>query len=331
MADSAPIRHHLVEISPKSYEHPADRAATAMLQSIPMLETLIRRLSEMQFERAYRQILLANSVRLGPDQLPQLYKRYEEVLETLDMPEKYDLYITQTPVANAFVFGSGQPIIVLHSALLDLLDERQLQAVIAHEVGHILSNHMLYRTILVLLMALGQVAVPGLAGLPMMALRVALLEWYRAAELTADRAATLAVRDPLVLCQTMMHLAGGPVSQQLNLDAFLKQAREFETEGEGYDRAMRLFLGAGNTHPFPVQRVSELMAWVRSGEYDRILHGDYRRRSERVEPRAEAAAAVNYYTERLRAIAEEFSAPAREAGQSFGDWFRRERNGKDEG
>ena len=42
---------------------------------------------------------------------------------------------------------------------------------------------------------------PLIAGLPLLAIKLALLEWYRAAELTCDRAATLVNRSPMTTCR----------------------------------------------------------------------------------------------------------------------------------
>lgn len=305
MSDS-PIRHRLPNISPKAYEHPADRAATAALQSIPMLDQVVKGLMEFGFERVFRQILLGNSVKVGPDQLPHIWKSYQHVLDTLDMPNEYDLYMMQTPIANAFAFGSSDPIIVLNSGLVSLLDDAQLQSVLAHEAGHILSDHVLYRTVLILLLNLGQAArLPFLVGLPIQAIILALREWQRAAELSSDRAATLVVRDPLITCRTMMHLAGGSSSEKFNLDAFIKQATEYEEWEDGYDRLVRFFPELYSTHPFPVRRVSELMKWVQSGEFDRIIRGEYRKRDDDVNVRKEAGDAFEHYKDRFQSIFDE--------------------------
>jgi Zn-dependent protease with chaperone function len=144
--------HRLRDISPKAYEHPADRAATAALKSIPMLDAVVRRLIEFQYERAFRQILLGSSVKLGPDQLPELWDAYERLLATLDMPDTYDLYLTQYPIPNAAAIGAKQPMILINSELLALVDHDELRAVVAHEIGHILSDHQLYRTALMILL-----------------------------------------------------------------------------------------------------------------------------------------------------------------------------------
>src|ERR687893_437978 len=160
MTDPLPEDQRLKDISPKAYEHPADRAATAALASIPMLDIVVRKLIEFGYERALRQTYLGASVRLGTDQLPGIWTLYQHVLGVLDMPEEYDLYITQQPMANAMTVGAGKPIVVLNSATVSLLDDDQLEAVLAHEVAHILSDHVLYRTALAILLALGTRGLP---------------------------------------------------------------------------------------------------------------------------------------------------------------------------
>ncbi|MBA3532867.1 MAG: M48 family metallopeptidase [Ardenticatenales bacterium] len=318
--DTLPIRHQLKNISPKSYEHPGDRAATAALKQIPLLDVAIKKIVELNLERLYRQILLGNSVKIGPEQLPHIYSSYQHVLYTLDMPDEYDLYISQTPVPNAMVFGTTKPIIVLNSGLVSLLDDSQIQAVLAHEVGHILSDHVLYITMMrILIFATG---LSGILGLPLWAVQLALLEWFRAAEFTADRAATLVVRDPMITCRTMMNLAGGSSSEKFNIDAFIKQAEEYEQWPDGYDKALRFFSEIGTTHPFPVWRVSEIMKWVKSGDFDRIIRGEYRTRDEKIDPAKEASEAASFYTQRFQDVMKEVGAGVRNASEQTGESAR---------
>jgi Zn-dependent protease with chaperone function len=315
------IRHRLVDISPKAYEHPADRAATAALKRIPKLDLVVRRLIEFQYERALRQSFLASSIKLGPAQLPDLWGRYETVLEILDMPEVYDLYVTQWPLANAATIGSKEPMIVLNSAAVALLDETELDTLLAHEVGHVLSDHVLYTTALILLLQLGMPRA-GITTLPLLALQTALLEWFRATELSCDRAATLVNRDPLVTSRTLMVIAGGANSRKLNLDAFLAQAAEYEEWESGWDRLSRFFVELRLTHDFPVRRVHELTKWVHSGEYDRIVGGDYPKRGDDVDPRVAAGDAVDFYARRFKRLAEAAQEEVEKASGRLSDWLR---------
>lgn len=163
-----PMPRRPAGISAKAYQHPAHAAATAARQSIPGLDAVVRKLIEFRYERAYRQALLASSIRVGPDQLPDVWTSYRRVLDTLDMPGLYDLYLTQAPVPNALAIGADSPMIVLFSGSVSLFEPDELETVLAHEVGHILSDHVLYQTalqIILRLMPLGRI--PALAGLPL--------------------------------------------------------------------------------------------------------------------------------------------------------------------
>jgi Zn-dependent protease with chaperone function len=316
------IPYRLKGLSPKAYEHPADRAATAALQSIPMLNTAVRKLIELQYERAFRQVFLASGVRIGPDQLPEVYESYRQVLAVLDMPDEYDLYLIEFPLVNAAAIGAERPLIVVNSALVSLLEPDELRTVLAHELGHILSNHMLYRTALLILLQMTLPRLPLIAGVPLLAVRAALLEWSRAAELSCDRAATLANRDPLVTARTLMTAAAGIRSSKLNLDAFLRQATEYHEWDSPFDRAKRFFIELSLEHDFAVRRVSELMKWIRSGEYDRIIGGEYRTREEPPDPGREAESAVAHYRERFRKILKEGGDEAERASTRVADWWR---------
>ena len=195
------------------------------------------------------------------------------------MPETYDLYVTDTVIANAMAIGSQNPIVVVGSPLLGRLGPGEQRALLAHEVAHILSDHVLYNTALqILLRAGGNIPFP--LAIPAAAVRAVLLEWSRAAELSCDRAQALVVRDPTIVCRGLMALAGGMHSDRLNFDAFLAQAREYEDWDDPSDRVRRFFYEINATHPYAVRRVSEVMRWVQSGEYDRIQRGEYIRRGE---------------------------------------------------
>ncbi|MGA2470266.1 MAG: M48 family metallopeptidase [Solirubrobacteraceae bacterium] len=311
--------YQLKRISAKSYEHPADRAATASLQSIPYLDTVVRKLIELGYERALRQAYLGSSVRLGEDQLPDVWHAHARAYATLDLDPVPDLYLTQFPIANAAAIGVKRPIVVVQSGLVTLLDADQLRAVFAHEAGHVLSDHMLYSTAAEILLLLS--SLPGIP-LPLLPIRHALLEWKRAAELSCDRAAAIVVRDPVAVCRMLMVIAAGAEAEKLDLDVFMAQATEYNEKGSGLERLTRLLLNLNLTHPMPVRRVHELMAWVGSGEYDRIVGGSYVSRDEPLRPRAEASDAVAHYAERFRSVARDAGESINDIGKQLSDWLR---------
>ena len=322
LPDSA---YQLEGISPRAFQHPADRAATAALKQVPYLDRVVRRLIELGYERALRQAMLGSAVRLGQEQLPRIWVLEREVFHVLDLEDVSDLYLTQFPLANAVTFGSGRPVIVLNSEIVRLLDTAGLRVVMAHEAAHVLADHVLYQTALVILLQLGQsIRLPIFAGLPLLAIRSALLEWSRAAELSCDRAAALVTRDPLAVCRTLMTIAGGEAVDELNLDAFMKQGLDYEEKGSGLDRLTRLFAQLNITHPMPVRRTHELLGWVRSGDYDRITNGEYLRRGQEPPLRDEAGAAQEHYATRVRDAFRDVGDSFGDVGQQLADWLARQ-------
>jgi Zn-dependent protease with chaperone function len=339
MTTSLPEDQRLINLSSKAYEHPADRAATAALQSIPALDVVVRKLIEFGYERAYRQNLLASSIRLGEDQIPGIWADWNAVCARLDLPERYDIYLTQYPVTNAMAIGAEKPMLLVNSRCVDVLDELEVRTVLGHEAGHILSDHVLYITALNILILLSRgVRLPFLAGLPLHAVMLVLLEWYRAAELSSDRAATLVNRDPLVTCRTLMVLAGGVRSSKLNLDAFIQQASDYEEWSSGWDKLNRMRNDLWLTHSRPVKRVKEIREWVQSGEYDRIVKGEFPTRDQQADARKEASEAYEHYKERFRRIFADFGgenvgekvaeAQVKVAGaaEKVADWLRPRRD-----
>jgi Zn-dependent protease with chaperone function len=319
--------YKLDQISPRALQHPADRAATAALQQVPYLDAVIRKLIELGYERAVRQIHLGSAIRLGDSQLPRIWVLERESFNVLDLPEVPDLYLTQWPIANAAVFGSGKPILVLNSEIVTLLDDEGLRAVMAHEAAHVLADHVLYGTALQILILLGRsIRLPLLAGLPLRAVTAALLEWFRAAELTCDRAAAVVTRDPLAVCRVLMTLSAGAAVSELNLDAFMAQGLDYTEKGRGLERLSRLMIDLNLTHPMPVRRAHELLGWVREGEYDRIIGGEYIRRGEEPPPREEADAASKHYADRVRGAFKDAGESVADVGKQLSDWLDRTRD-----
>jgi Zn-dependent protease with chaperone function len=317
----------LERISSRAYQHPADRAATAALAKVPYLDQVVRKLIELGYERALRAASLGAAVRLGQEQLPRIWVLHRQVLNTLDIDKVPGLYMTQFPYANAYAIGTEKPIVVLNSELVRILDDDGRRVVLAHEAAHIHSDHQLYRTALLILLMIGDaVRLPIFAGLPLLAIQLALLEWSRAAELSCDRAAALVTRDPQAVCRALMVIAAGEAAEDLNLDAFIAQGMDYSDRGTGLDRLTRLLQQLRITHPMPVRRVRMLLDWVQEGEYDRMVRGDYMRRGEEPSAREEADAAGTYYADRIGSAIQSAGSSVGEVGQQLGDWLKRVRS-----
>ncbi|HZN87873.1 MAG TPA: M48 family metallopeptidase [Thermoleophilaceae bacterium] len=324
MSEQIESAWRLEGISPRAYQHPADRAATAALAKVPYLDEVVRRLIAIGYERALRAASLGASVKLGQEQLPHVWVLQRQVYNALDMERVPDLYLTQFPVANAYAIGTKQPIVIVNSEIIRLLDDEGRRVVLAHEAAHVHSDHVLYRTALLILLMIGASArLPIFAGLPLLAIRLALLEWSRAAELSCDRAAALVTRDPQAVCRALMTISAGEAADMLNLDAFIVQGMEYSETGTGLERLTRLMQDLNVTHPMPVRRVRMLLDWVREGEYDRMVRGEYLRRGEEPSTREEADAASAFYGDRIGGAIQSAGGSVSEVSQQFAEWLRR--------
>jgi Zn-dependent protease with chaperone function len=279
MDESPGQRRILTQISPLAWEHPADRAALNALRKLPGFDMALRKVFGMFGERAIRLAFKANAVRVTEAQYPWIHERLVRACEVLDVEKMPELYVSQTPVVNAGAVGMSDPFIVLNSSMLEILTPDEVEAVIGHELGHILSGHVLYKTLLLLIMRISLFRYP-IAGLALMPLMFALLEWYRKSELSCDRVGLLTVQDSDVSLSALMKMAGGMRGEELNLDEFVAQSEEYRDSHDVLDSVYKVLNVLGATHPFSVVRVAELRDWIDSGSYERILAGDYQRRGE---------------------------------------------------
>jgi Zn-dependent protease with chaperone function len=274
-------RVRLQGISSRAYEHPADRSALVAMRKLTGFDVLLRRLAGLFNDRSLRLLFLASSVRAGPEQFPHLYRLLVDGSAILDLPEVPELYIVQNPLPNAMTLGSDKPFIVITTGLVDLYDDEELRFTIGHELGHVLSGHAVYRTMLFHLTRLAtRIAWFAIGYIGLRVIIAGLEEWYRKSELSCDRAGVLAGQDPAAGRRALMKLAGGPKMSELSHHAFHEQAREYDAVPDVREGLLKLLQLQGTTHPFAVVRFAELDRWVNEGDYVRILSGEYPRRED---------------------------------------------------
>jgi Zn-dependent protease with chaperone function len=277
--DRARVR--LPGISSRAYEHPADRSALVALRKLTGFDALLRRLASLFSDRSLRLLYLASAVRASQEQFPHLYQLLLDGASVLDLPEVPELFISQDPIPNAMTLGSDKPFIVVTTGLVDLLDIEEMRFVIGHELGHALSGHAVYRTMLYNLTQLAtRLAWFAIGYIGLRVIVAGLEEWYRKSELSCDRAGALAGQDPAAGRRALMKTAGGSRMSELSHDEFTRQAEEYDAVPDVREGLIKLLQLQGNTHPFAVIRFAELDRWVAEGDYARILEGDYPRREE---------------------------------------------------
>jgi Zn-dependent protease with chaperone function len=334
MASNVPAprpRRTYPEIAPVTWEHPADRAALQTLRAIPGVDEVIRKiLGLLGGERGIRLLFQASAVKVGPTQFPRLWQMHVEMCATFDWQKVPELYVTQTPVFNAGAYGIDDPFIVFHSAALELLDDDELRALLAHELGHVMSGHSLYKTIAMILALVSLSALPLFAGIALFPIKLAFLEWSRKSELTADRAGMLGIQDAVVMQRKFMKMAGGGrgewfTAADMNTDAFMAQAHEYANANEALDLVYKVINTLGLTHPMATVRAGEIQHWIAAGDYDRILRGEYVKRGtpEADRPvRDHAKEAKDYYAGEMRDMGQKVGAAAKQAAENIREAFR---------
>ncbi|WP_082127271.1 M48 family metallopeptidase [Calothrix sp. 336/3] len=264
----------LIGLKADSFRHPLDLEATQALKQIPGIDMLVRNLLGPVAEQVFYVENIASSILVGEKQLPHLHALLLEACQILDM-EPPQLYVRQHPAPNAYTFAmrGKQPFIVIHTSLIDILTPEEIQGVIAHELGHLKCDHSVYLTPVNILI-LAAATVPTVGAILAQSIQSQLLEWVRCAEFTCDRAALLATQNPKIMMSVLMKLAGGSpnLSPQLNLDAFIAQARAYDDISKTeMGEMLKVARTAQLTHPVPVLRAREIDQWASGKEYQKLL------------------------------------------------------------
>lgn len=264
----------LIGLNADRFRHPLDLQATNTLKQVPGVDIAIRSVLGSVAEQFFYLNNIASSVLVSEKQLPDLHKLLIEACEILDL-EPPQLYVQQNPTPNAYTFAmrGKQPFVVLHTSLIEMLTPEEVQAVIAHELGHLKCEHGVYLT-MVNLLVLAANMLPPWGTVLAQSLQDQMLQWVRCAEFSCDRAALLAIQDPKVVMSVLMKLAGGSptLAPQLNLDAFIEQAEAYDSVGtDSLGEMLQAAQTAQLTHPVPVIRAREIYRWASSVEYQKIL------------------------------------------------------------
>ncbi len=275
-ATETSTRRRFPRLCSSAFEHPADRQALEALRKIPGLDKLIRKMLELGAEKIMRVELLGGAVHITPKQCPRVYKLFKEACEILDVHEP-DLFLASNPIVNAYTFGVERPFVVLQSGLVDLLDDQELMAVLGHELGHVKAGHVLYRSLALIMIQLVHMVVP-IQGIAAIALKIALFDWYRKSEMTADRAELLVAQDVNICLNVHMKLASGSktVFAQMSCHEFLKQADSYEEmDYSTLNKVYKLLKEVFRTHPIPVYRAKEIKLWSETKAFKEIMAGRY--------------------------------------------------------
>ncbi len=316
-----PGRLRFPQISSRAYEHPADRGALVALRALPGFDAVLRALSGVIGERSIRLLHVASAVRVSHRQYPALQQLLDEAAATLDIAVVPELFVLRDPMPNAATLGLKTPFLTITTGSLELLDAEGLRFVLGHELGHVLSGHALYHTMLTTLVKISaSLSWVPIGGLGLRVLVLALDEWFRKSELSCDRAGLLVGQDAGAALRVHAILAGATDPDEMDVAGFLDQATEYDRGGDIRDSFIKLLHLDGRDHPLAAVRAAELQKWAAGPQYRAILSGEYPRRGDDAEAAMsdEAKAAAKSYKDSFTASADPLARFVQNAGGIFG-------------
>jgi Zn-dependent protease with chaperone function len=275
-------------ISSEAFRHPLDSQAEQALRNLPGFDLIARKFVEFVYERPQLVYLMGNAIQVGPRQYSTIYQIFRECVRDLDIYPEPALFVTQNPQANSYALGRENPFIVINTGILDLLDEVEIRAVLAHELGHIKCGHTILIQMAMWAMSaasvLGELTF-GIGNFVSQALIYAFFEWRRKAELTADRAALLVIDDLNPVMSSMMKVSGGSnkYAHECSLQEFIHQSENYQAlDQDALNQIYKVLMYNGAqgmmlSHPFAVERLRYLREWAVSEEYQQIRRGNYQR------------------------------------------------------
>lgn len=254
-------------IKASEFIHPEDAAALRQLESIPGFPALVKKILSLGLEQMQYGVNMASAIRLSPTQLPKLYNSLPPICEKLGIDEP-EFYLEMNPIPNAWTFGDTRIYITITSGLVEMMDDEELDAIIAHECGHIICRHVLYHSVArYILSGADSLGVLGALTVP---IQYAILYWYRKSELSCDRCSSI-VTSPEIVSRVMARLAGGPkeLTKDINMEEWARQADKYDeirTDGL-WNKTLQLYVTMGLDHPFNAVRVREILKWGESVQY----------------------------------------------------------------
>lgn len=260
-------------MKPSDFIHPEDSAALRQLESIPGFPALVKKFYALGFEKLQYGMNMASNIRLSETQLPELYKHLPPICQKLGIEEP-EFYLQMNPMPNAYTFGDTKIFITVTSGLVEMMNDEELDAVLAHECGHILCRHVLYHSVANYI--LDGADSFGILGTLTVPLKFAFLYWQRKSELSCDRAGAI-VTSPETVAMVMARLAGGPrnITKNIDLEEWAKQADAYEairTDGL-WNKTLQTYAIMAQDHPFSAVRVREILRWAETPQYAAIKNG----------------------------------------------------------
>ena len=276
------------------YQHEKDIDSFINLKSISWLSALSKKLMADELEKDFYLLNLMDNVLMTKEDFPQIHEYVDEACEVLQLSVKPIIFLDTCADPITLCIGDNKPLLIISTTLIELLSDDELKAAIAHELGHLACGHSFYKLLVENFSGITQVmgTVPGLTALSIAA-KLPLYDWFRKADLSADRASLLVSKSPDTVISMIGKLAGGSnkMFEKVSEENLLKQSAEIErvTEemksGGTMDKITYLFStavmnGFMRQNPWPAVRIREIRNWSESSEYENIRNGIFPEKKE---------------------------------------------------
>lgn len=270
-------------INPSNYYHEQDKKTLLALRAIPGFDQALKAFMKIYNETMVHGLNMSGKIRLGPNQLPDIYGLLPPICKILGIAEP-EFYLEMNPYPNAYTFGDSLIAITVTSGLIESMEENELKAVLAHECGHIACRHCLYHSMADIILNQG-IDFLGLDAISL-PLKVAFYHWQRCSELSADRAAAVYLQGSYEVVNVMTRLAGGSkeITSKVNQELYIAQAKEYQQliDTSLWNKTLQFLVLMNQTHPFTAVRAYQIKQWCESIDFAKII--DYMNQKENVCP-----------------------------------------------
>ena len=259
----------------RQFIHESDKEALEALRKMPGFTSLCKKFTQEVTERHYKILNMSSRIKLGPNQMPEIYNLLPPICEKFKIVEP-ELYLALDRSPNACTIGDTSCSIIINSGLIETMTPAEIQGVLAHECGHILCRHVLYHTMGSWLFMASQEVLSyfGLLKLVTYPLLYAFYYWIRCSEFSADRAAAYFYGGSNEVVDTMMRLAGGTsnLNMKINRELFLQQAKDYKflMNDSTVNKLFELWMIKETDHPLLAYRAYEINEWCKTEQFNDI-------------------------------------------------------------
>lgn len=256
--------------------HPEDASTLKTLKSIPALPKIMEKVFQYGYDEISWSENVTTNLRLSETQMPEIYNHLPPICERLGIPVP-ELYLQMSPIANAWTSGHTKTYIVLTLGLIRRVKGEELDAVLAHECGHILCQHVLYQTLANAVFSFGDAIADSLVGLvgnaAMKPIRHALIAWSRASELSADRVACMFTSaETLARALARISMIPKNIVDIMDIRAWAEQGKDYEAlkDGTAWNKIVHWMANSDVDHPYAPVRAYEALLWEKTDTCNRL-------------------------------------------------------------